>query len=61
MRLRSAGLPAGVLVTSITCAGDVVLPTGDTVLLTGDRLSVLGGREGVEKIGVVVSPRPATP
>ncbi len=61
MRLRSAGLPMGVLVTSITRAGDVVLPTGDTVLLTGDRLSVLGGREGMEKIGVVVSPRPATP
>ncbi len=59
MRLRFAGLPMGVLVTSITRAGDVVLPTGDTVLLTGDRLSVLGGREGMEKIGVVVSPRPA--
>ena len=28
MRLRSAGLPKGVLVTSITRAGDVVLPDG---------------------------------
>ena len=61
MRLRSAGLPPGAFVTSITRAGDVVLPTGDTVLLTGDRLSVLGGREGMEKIGRVASPRPATP
>ena len=61
MRLRSAGLPMGVLITSITRAGDVVLPTGDTVLLTGDRLSVLGGQDGVDKIGVIVSPRSATP
>ncbi len=60
MRLRFAGLPRGVLVTSITRAGDVVLPTGDTVLLTGDRLSVVGGREGMDRIGAVAPARPAT-
>jgi Trk K+ transport system NAD-binding subunit len=61
MRLRSAGLPRGVLVTSITRVGDVVLLAGDTVLLTGHRLFVPGGRESRERIGAIVSPRPATP
>jgi Trk K+ transport system NAD-binding subunit len=55
-RLRRAGLPRGVLVTSITREGDVILPTGDTVLLSGDRLSVLGSREGMDAVGAVSSP-----
>jgi len=54
-RLRLAGLPRGVLVTSIAREGDVILPTGDTVLLSGDRLSVLGSREGMDAIGAVSS------
>jgi CIC family chloride channel protein len=53
MRLRSAHLPRGVLVTSIAREGDVIQPTGDTVLLAGDRLSVLGGREGLAALGAV--------
>ena len=53
MRLRFSRLPRGVLVTSISRAGDVILPTGDTVLLAGDRLSVLGSTEGMEAVGTV--------
>ena len=55
-RLRLAGLPRGVLVTSIAREGDVILPTGDTVLLSGDRLSILGGREGLDALGVLPVP-----
>ena len=51
--LRAAGLPRGVVVTSITRRDEVVLPSGDTVILVGDRLSLLGDREGVEGIGRV--------
>ena len=53
-KLRAAGLPKGVIVTSISRGGEVVLPSGDTVLVVGDRLSLLGGREGLEAIGEVV-------
>jgi chloride channel protein, CIC family len=53
MRLRSAHLPQGVLVTSIAREGSVILPTGDTVLQADDRLSVLGSREGMEVVGSV--------
>ena len=51
--LRAAGLPKGVIVTSITRGGEVVLPSGDTVILLGDRLALLGDRRGVEVIGKV--------
>jgi len=53
-KLRAVGLPKGVIVTSISREGEVVLPSGDTMLAIGDRLSVLGGREGLEAIGDVV-------
>ena len=53
-KLRAAGLPKGVIVTSISREGEVVLPSGDTMLAIGDRLSVLGGREGLEAVGDVV-------
>jgi H+/Cl- antiporter ClcA/CBS domain-containing protein len=56
MRLRSARLPRGVLVTSIAREGDVIQPTGDTVLLGGDRLSILGAKEGIEDLGAVSAP-----
>ncbi len=54
-QLRAIGLHKGVLVTSITRGGEVVLPSGDTVVLAGDRLSVLGEREGMERIGEITS------
>ena len=50
-KLRVAGLPKGVIVTSITRGGEIVLPSGDTVIVAGDRLSLLGERKGVERIG----------
>jgi CBS domain-containing protein len=40
-RLRDAGFPPDVIVTSIDRHGDVLTPTGDTVLRLGDRLSLL--------------------
>jgi CIC family chloride channel protein len=40
--LRSAGLPRGILVTSIARNGRVLAPTGDVVLQAGDMLWVLG-------------------
>ena len=52
-KLRAAGLPKGVIVTSITRGGEVVLPSGDTVVMVGDRLSLLGERKGVETIGEI--------
>jgi trk system potassium uptake protein TrkA len=59
--LRAAGLPKGVIVTSITRGGEVVLPSGDTVIMVGDRLSLLGDRRGVEGIGEVAPLGGATP
>ena len=49
--LRDAGMPNGVLVTSITRAGDVVVPSGDAVILAGDRLSLLGEHREVQTVG----------
>ena len=43
--LRSAGLPEGVVVTSIQRNRDLVVPVGDTVLQVGDRLVVVGRPE----------------
>ena len=54
-QLRAIGLRKGVLVTSITRGGEVVLPSGDTVILAGDRLSALGEQKGMERIGEITS------
>ena len=59
-KLRAAGLPKGVIVTSITRGGEVVLPSGDTVIVAGDRLSLLGESTGVEKIGELTPLGPAS-
>lgn len=53
--LRVAGLPRGVLVTSITRGPEIMVPSGDTVILAGDRLSLLGQHDGVDRIGEVTS------
>jgi Trk K+ transport system NAD-binding subunit len=52
-QLRAAGLPRGVLVTSISRGGHVILPSGDTVVVVGDRLSLFGERRGAETIGEI--------
>ncbi len=59
--LRDAGLPNGVLVTSITRDGDVVAPSGDAVILAGDRLSLLGEHTEMQTIGEITPPGPALP
>jgi len=43
--LRQAGLPNGLLVTSVTRGDRVFVPDGDTELAEGDKLSVLGQTE----------------
>ena len=53
-KLRAARLPHGVIVTSISRGGEVVLPSGDTVIEAGDRLSLLGEKAGVEGIGELI-------
>ena len=48
--LRSAGLPKGLLITSVSRADQVLVPNGDTVLVVGDRLSILGQGLGIELV-----------
>ena len=57
--LRDAKLPSGVIVTSISRGGEVLLPSGDTVVAAGDRLSLLGEKAGLEAFGEVAAPEPA--
>jgi len=59
--LRRAGLPVGVIVTSIQRGRDLVVPVGDTVLQGGDRLVVIGRSEDVDVVKAMASrssPRP---
>jgi CBS domain-containing protein len=51
--LRWAGLPKGLLITSITRGDQVFVPNGDTVLVEGDHLSVLGQPSDLEGIGQI--------
>ncbi len=46
--LRCAGLPDGIIVTTIQRGRDLVTAAGDTVLKDGDRLVVIGGADGVD-------------
>jgi chloride channel protein, CIC family len=55
--LRSAGLPKGLLITSITRGDQVFVPDGDTVFRAGDRLIALGRPSDLETLGAV-DPRP---
>ena len=52
--LRSAGLPRGLLITSVRRGDRVFVPDGDTVFAVGDRLSVLGHTGELEDFGQVV-------
>ena len=49
--LRSAGLPPGLLVTSISRGDRVFFPTGDTTLEVGDHLTVIGQGSELSRIG----------
>jgi CIC family chloride channel protein len=51
--LRQAGLPKGLLITSVTRGDRVFVPNGDTELAEGDHLAVLGRIGDVENIGHV--------
>ena len=49
--LRQAGLPAGLLITSISRGDTVFFPTGNTKLEVGDRLTVIGQGFDLTQIG----------
>jgi CBS domain-containing protein len=51
--LRQAGLPKGLVITSVTRGDRVFVPNGDTELTEGDQLSVLGQTGDLEDIGQV--------
>ena len=60
LALRSAGLPKGLLITSVKRGDHVFVPNGDTVLAVGDRLSILGPTGEVEGLGRIVPPETQT-
>jgi H+/Cl- antiporter ClcA/predicted transcriptional regulator len=49
--LRQAGLPAGLLITSISRGDTVFFPTGDAILAVGDQLTVIGEGLDLTRIG----------
>jgi trk system potassium uptake protein TrkA len=53
--LRQAGLPAGLLITSISRGDGVFFPTGDTKLEIGDRLTAIGEGFDLTRVGKVAS------
>jgi CBS domain-containing protein len=57
--LRMAGLPPGLLITSISRRGEVFFPTGDDTLEIGDHLTVIGRGFDLSRIGNVTSIGPA--
>jgi len=56
--LRMAGLPPGLLITSISRSGTVFFPTGDDTLEIGDHLTVIGRGFDLTRIGSVTSSDP---
>ena len=54
--LRSAHLPAGLLVTSVSRDELVFFPTGDTTLEVGDHLTVIAAPSDLSRIGEIASP-----
>jgi CBS domain-containing protein len=53
--LRQSGLPAGLLITSISRGDRTFFPTGDATLAVGDQLTVIGQGFDLTRIGTVVS------
>ena len=58
--LRTADLPPGLLVTSISRGERVFFPTGDTTLEVGDNLTVIGSDSDLSRIGRSASLDPPT-
>ena len=54
-RLRHAGLPPGLLVTSLSRGDKVFFPTGDDTLEVGDHLTVIGRELDLSRLGDVSS------
>ncbi len=54
-RLRHAGLPPGLLVTSLSRGDKVFFPTGDDTLEIGDHLTVIGRELDLSRLGDVSS------
>ena len=55
--VRQAGLPKGILITSVTRGDRVFVPNGDTELTEGDQLAVLGRMDDVESLNHVSASR----
>ena len=53
--LRRAGLPEGIIVTTIQRGQDLVVPVGNTMLKSGDRLVVIGEPEGIDALKTTAS------
>ncbi len=53
--LRHAGLPDGVIVTSIQRGRDLLVPEGDTVLQAGDQLALIGEPNDLDVLAVRAS------
>ncbi len=58
-KIRHAGLPPGVLITSISRGDRVFFPTGDDWIESGDRLTVIGRDSDLARFGNVTSIGPA--
>ena len=58
--LRHAGLPPGLLITSLSRGDRVFFPTGDDVLEAGDHLTVIGRELDLSALGDVSSLDPET-
>jgi H+/Cl- antiporter ClcA/predicted transcriptional regulator len=56
--LRTAGLPPGFLITSISRGDEVLFPAGDDTLEIGDHLTVIGRGFDLTRIGNVTSTGP---
>jgi CBS domain-containing protein len=51
--LRRAGLPKGLLITSISRGNQIFVPTGDTILAAGDQIIALGQPSDLALLGQV--------
>ncbi len=49
-KLRSAGVPRGILLTLIERKRDLIQPTGDVVIESRDRLTALGSKQDLQKL-----------
>ncbi|MHB1087357.1 MAG: TrkA C-terminal domain-containing protein [Acidimicrobiales bacterium] len=59
-KLRSAGLPRGILITLIERRLDLIPPNGDVIIEPRDRLTALGSKEDLKKLAELASGPPST-